>query len=116
MDAEWYRRPALAEYWVLLASDATIKPRFDSTQWRLAMLAAALESMRRERPQSAKWPVAFGGFSGGAKRSALLGAMLAKTGSVKTCGFFLSGINEIGLVKPTQTTILAEIFSGFRSG
>ncbi len=116
MDAEWYRRPALAEYWVLLASDATIKPRLDSTQWRLAMLAAALESMRRERPQSAKWPVAFGGFSGGAKRSALLGAMLAKTGSVKTCGFFLSGINEIGLVKPTQTTILAEIFSGFRSG
>jgi hypothetical protein len=47
------------EGWVLLASDATIKPRLDSTQWRLAMLAAALESMRREWPQSAKWPVAF---------------------------------------------------------
>jgi hypothetical protein len=94
MDAEWYRRPALAEGWVLLASDATIRPRVDSTQWRLAMLAAALESMRKEWPQSAKWPVAFGGFSGGAKRSAVLGAMLAKTGAVKTCGFFLSGINE----------------------
>ena len=94
MDAEWYRRPALAEGWVLLASDATIRPRLDSTQWRLAILAAALESMRREWPQSAKWPVAFGGFSGGAKRSAVLGAMLAKTGAVKTCGFFLSGINE----------------------
>ena len=94
MDAEWYRRPALAEGWVLLAPDATIRPRLDSTQWRLAMLAAALESMRKEWPQSAKWPVAFGGFSGGAKRSAVLGAMLAKTGAVKTCGFFLSGINE----------------------
>jgi hypothetical protein len=94
MDAEWYRRPALGEGWVLLASDATIKPRLDSTQWRLAMLAAALESIRREWPQSAKWPVAFGGFSGGAKRSALVGAMLAKTGAIKTCGFFLSGINE----------------------
>jgi len=94
MDAEWYRRPALAEGWVLLASDATIRPRVDSTQWRLAILAAALESMRREWPQSAKWPVAFGGFSGGAKRSAVLGAMLAKTGAIKTCGFFLSGINE----------------------
>jgi hypothetical protein len=94
MDAEWYRRPALAEGWVLLASDATIRPRLDSTQWRLALLAAALESMRREWPRSAKWPVAFGGFSGGAKRSAVLGAMLAKTGAVKTCGFFLSGINE----------------------
>jgi hypothetical protein len=94
MDAEWYRRPALAQGWILLASDATIRPRLDSTQWRLAILAAALESMRKEWPQSAKWPVAFGGFSGGAKRSALLGAMLAKTGAVKTCGFFLSGINE----------------------
>jgi len=94
MDAEWYRRPALAQGWVLLASDATIRPHLDSTQWRLAILAAALESMRKEWPQSAKWPVAFGGFSGGAKRSALLGAMLAKTGAVKTCGFFLSGINE----------------------
>ena len=30
MDAEWYRRPALAEGWVLLASDATIKPRLDA--------------------------------------------------------------------------------------
>ena len=94
MDVEWYRRPALAEGWVLLASDATIKPRVDSTQWRLAMLAAALESIRKEWPQSAKWPVAFAGFSGGAKRSAVLGAMLAKTGAVKICGFFLSGMNE----------------------
>lgn len=94
MDAQWYRAPALAGGWVLLASDATIRPRLDSTQWRLALLAAALESMRKEWPQSAKWPVAFGGFSGGAKRSAVLGAMLAKTGSVKTVGFFLCGINE----------------------
>jgi hypothetical protein len=94
MDAEWYRRPALAQGWVLLASDATIRPRLDSTQWRLALLAAALESIRKEWPQSAKWPVAFGGFSGGAKRSAVLGAMLAKTGSVRICGFFLSGMNE----------------------
>ncbi len=94
MDAQWYRGPALAGGWVLLASDATIRPRVDSTQWRLAILAAALESIRKEWPQSAKWPVAFGGFSGGAKRSAVLGAMLAKTGAVKTVGFFLSGINE----------------------
>ncbi|PYK41120.1 MAG: hypothetical protein DME60_05080 [Verrucomicrobia bacterium] len=94
MDAQWYRGPALAGGWVLLASDALIRPRLDSTQWRLAILAAALESIRREWPQSAKWPVAFAGFSGGAKRSAVLGAMLAKTGSVKICGFFLSGTNE----------------------
>jgi hypothetical protein len=94
MDAEWYHPPADAEGWVILASDATIKARHDTTPWRLAMLAAALEAVRKEWPQSAKWPVAFAGISGGAKRSCLLGAMLAKSGSVNICGFFLSGINK----------------------
>jgi len=94
MDAEWYRRPAMEEGWVVLGSDATVSPRIDSTQWRLAMLAAALEAVRKDWPQSAKWPLAFAGFSGGSKRSGILGAMLAKTGSVRICGFFLSGINE----------------------
>ncbi len=94
MDAEWYRPAADAEGWMILTSDATIKPVFDSTPWRLAMLGAALEALRKDWPQTAKWPVAFGGFSGGSKRSCLLGAMLAKTGSISICGFFLSGINE----------------------
>ena len=94
MDAEWYRPPADAEGWMILASDATIKPRQDSTPWRLGMLGAALEAVRKEWPQTAKWPVAFAGFSGGSKRSCLLGAMLGKAGSINICGFFLSGINE----------------------
>jgi hypothetical protein len=45
----------------------------DSTQWRLVMLAAALEAVRKEWPQSAKWPLAFAGFSGGSKRGGTLG-------------------------------------------
>jgi hypothetical protein len=94
MDVGWYSPPATAEGWVVLGSDATVKPRIDSTQWRLGMLAAALEAMRKDWPQSAKWPVAFAGFSGGSKRSGALGVMLAKTGSVRICGFFLGGINE----------------------
>jgi hypothetical protein len=94
MDAEWYRPAADAEGWMIVASDATIKPRQDSTPWRLGMLGAALEAVRKEWPQTAKWPVAFGGFSGGSKRSCLLGAMLARTGSISICGFFLSGIND----------------------
>lgn len=94
MDAEWYHPPADAEGWVILASDATIKPAHDSTPWRLGMLGAALEAMRKDWPQSAKWPVAFAGMSGGAKRSGILGAMLAKSRMVNICGFFLSGINE----------------------
>lgn len=60
----------------------------------LGMLGAALEALRKDWPQSARWPVAFAGMSGGAKRSGLLGAMLAKTGSVNICGFYFSGIND----------------------
>lgn len=95
MDAEWYHPPADAEGWVILASDATIKATNDSTQWRLSMLGAALEAMRKEWPQSKDWPVAYAGMSGGAKRSCVLGAMLAKGGAVtNVCGFFLSGMNQ----------------------
>jgi hypothetical protein len=94
MDAEAYHPPADAEGWVIVASDATIKPKFDSTPWRLAMLGAALDAMRKDWPQSRNWPVAFAGFSGGAKRSCLLGAMMAKGRVVNICGFFLSGIND----------------------
>jgi predicted esterase len=94
MDAEWYRPPADAEGWMILASDATIKARHDSTPWRLAMLGAALEAVRKDWPQSAKWPVAFAGFSGGAKRSCMLSALMGKSGLVSICGLYLSGINE----------------------
>jgi hypothetical protein len=103
MDADWYRRPATAEGWIVLGSDATIRPRIDSTQWRLGLLAAALEAIRKEWPQSSRWPVAFAGFSGGSKRSGVLGAMLVKSGSVRVCGFFLSGINEDRLSESYKT-------------
>lgn len=103
MDVDWYRKPATAEGWVVLGSDATIAPRIDSTQWRLGLLGAALEAIRKDWPQSARWPVAFAGFSGGSKRSGVLGAMLAKSGSVRVCGFFLSGINEDRLGESFRT-------------
>jgi hypothetical protein len=94
MDVDLYRRAATDEGWVILAPDATIRPRIDSTQWRLGLLGAALEVLHKDWPQSANWPVAFAGFSGGAKYSGILGAMLAKSGAVRICGFFLSGDNE----------------------
>jgi hypothetical protein len=103
MDVDWYRTPATAEGWVVLGSDATIAPHIDSTQWRLGLLGAALEAIRKDWPQSARWPVAFAGFSGGSKRSGVLGAMLAKSGSVRVCGFFLSGINEDRLGEAYKT-------------
>src|SRR5436190_9623434 len=103
MDVDWYRRPATAAGWIVLGPDAAIKPRIDSTQWRLGLLGAALEAIRKEWPQSAKWPAAFAGFSGGSKRSGVLGVMLARSGSVRVCGFFLSGINEDRLGEAYRT-------------
>jgi len=94
MDAPWYRDAATKEGWVVLATDATIRPRADSLQWRLSMLTAGLQMIRNDWPQSAQWPVAFAGFSGGAKRSGILAAMLAKNSGLKICGIFLAGINS----------------------
>ncbi|MDP9291480.1 MAG: hypothetical protein M3O82_03845 [Verrucomicrobiota bacterium] len=103
MDVKLYRDAAMSEGWVILAPDATIKPRIDSTQWRLGMLAAALDTVWRQWPQSAQWPVAFAGFSGGAKRTGTLGSMLAVGKPVNVRGFFLAGINEDRLAAGYKT-------------
>jgi hypothetical protein len=94
MDEPWYERPATTEGWIVLASDATIKPREDSTSWRLGLVAAAIDTIHKQWPTSVQWPVALAGLSGGAKSSGVLGVMLAKEGAVKVCGFFLAGIND----------------------
>src|SRR5204863_1570168 len=94
MDAPWYRESAMAEGWVVFATDATIRPREDSLAWRLSMLTAGLEVVRDNWPQSAQWPVGFAGFSGGAKRSGILGAMLATVTKIKICVFLLAGFNS----------------------
>jgi hypothetical protein len=93
-DAPWYRDAAMKEGWIVLATDATISPRADSLQWRVSILTAALQMIRNDWPQSAQWPVAFAGFSGGAKRSGILAAMLADNRGFKICGMFLAGINS----------------------
>jgi hypothetical protein len=94
MDAPFYRDAAMTEGWIVLATDATIRPRADSLQWRLSILTAALQMIRSDWPQSAQWPIAFGGYSGGAKRSGILAALLAKNRGFKVCGLFLAGMNS----------------------
>ena len=94
MDAPWYRDAAMTEGWVVLATDATIHPREDSLSWRLAILTAGLQMIRENWPQSAQWPMAFAGYSGGAKRCGILAAMLDKENKIRICGFFLGGINS----------------------
>ena len=93
MDAPFYQEAAMKEGWIVLATDATIRPRIDSVDWRLSILTAALQMMRKEWPQSAQWPVAFAGFSGGAKQSGSIAAMLAGNRGLRICGLFLTGIN-----------------------
>jgi len=92
-DAPWYRDAAMKEGWIVLATDATIRPRTDSIPWRLAILTAGLQMIRDNWPQSSHWPVAFAGFSGGAKSSGFLGAMLARNRGFKISGLFLAGMN-----------------------
>jgi hypothetical protein len=94
MDAPFYEKAAMAEGWIVLATDATIRPRDDSATWRLGPLGAALETIHKDWSGSKQWPVAFAGFSGGAKASEVVGAILASTGGIRVCGFFLTGINE----------------------
>jgi len=94
MDAPFYQEPGTAEGWIVLATDATITPNNDSDSWRLGLLSAAIQMVHKEWPQSTRWPVAFAGLSGGAKRSGYMAAMLAKAQAVKICGFFLAGIND----------------------
>jgi hypothetical protein len=93
-DAPFYRPAAIAEGFVVLATDATVRPRNDSVSWRLALLAAGLDVVHHDWPSSAEWPVVFAGFSGGAKCAEWLGAMLAQTHSLQIHGLLLGGINE----------------------
>ena len=93
MDLSFYRASAAAEGWVLVASDGPMRIKPDSAEWRLAMLLGALDALHREWPQSAKWPVAMAGFSGGSKRTGDLAPYLVKAGVVKLTGIFLTGIN-----------------------
>src|SRR5260370_19257464 len=92
MDVPWYEDAGIKEGWIVLATDATIRPRADSTAWRFAILAAALQTIRHDWPQSAQWPIALAGFCGGAKVTGELGAMLAKSGPIPICAFLVIGI------------------------
>ncbi len=94
MDAPMYRAVATKEGWIVLATAALIRPKFDSTTWRAGVLAAGLDLMHRGWPASRAWPVVFAGLSGGAKRSCWMAAMLAQTQIVKTAGLFLAGMND----------------------
>ena len=90
-----YLKPAReAKGWIVLAADGPAKPvSGDTTQWRWQMARAALLALDAARPGARQWPVAAGGFSGGAKRSGFLGALLCKD-EWNLVGMYMGGCNE----------------------
>ena len=64
-----YRQAALDAGWVVLAADPPAKPKEDGTERRIALIEAGLDYLGVHWPGSKTWPIAAGGFSGGAKRS-----------------------------------------------
>lgn len=88
-----YQQDALAAGWVIMAADGAIKPKDDRTPRRLAMIEAGLDFLAAHWPAAKTWPIAAGGFSGGAKRSGFVAAPLLKE-QRHVVGILMGGCNE----------------------
>jgi hypothetical protein len=79
--------------WIVIAADCpgNLSPGVPFN--RCALAEAALEAMAVAWPASKSWPVATGGFSGGAKYSGWLGGWFTDAGRTVT-GMFMGGCNE----------------------
>jgi len=98
-----YAATALAAGWIIVAADpgedVTIEQ--DDVPLRLALVKAALATLASQWPGAAKAPLAFGGFSGGAKYSAWLAAAFASEGRT-IIGIYLAGINQETLIAAAE--------------
>ncbi|MDY0146289.1 MAG: hypothetical protein RBS84_09935 [Kiritimatiellia bacterium] len=80
--------------WIVVAADGPhAPPSGDTTTWRWEMAQAALLALEKAWPGARQWPIATGGFSGGAKRSGLLGAILCKE-DWPLIGMYMGGCNQ----------------------
>jgi hypothetical protein len=96
---EAYAPVATARGWIALAADAepAADPADDHVPLRLALNTAALSVLEARSPGAGNVPLAFAGFSGGAKYSGWLAAAFARQGR-PLIGVYLSGSNEETLV------------------
>lgn len=90
-----YAKAAADIGWVLVAADAEpeVARAEDQVALRIVLAAAAIAGLRVQWPASAQSPLAFGGFSGGAKHAGWLAASFARRGR-SVIGVYLSGVNE----------------------
>jgi hypothetical protein len=93
-----FAAPALHAGWIVVAADPPVPVDLsaDTDQLRYALLAAALTRLEAGWPGLAAWPRAFGGFSGGAKRSGTLAAFSLLLGH-PPIGVFQAGCNQATL-------------------
>jgi predicted esterase len=85
---------ALERGWAVLAADGPkVEVNDDTIQFGWGMLSSVLDQFTRTWPQAKQWPVACVGFSGGAKRSAAVGAAMTHDGW-RVIGVFMGGCNE----------------------
>lgn len=93
-----FAAPALRAGWIVVAADPPVPVAADddTDPLRYALLAGALTRLRAEWPALAGWPRAFGGFSGGAKRSGTLAAFSLLLGH-PPIGVFQAGCNQATL-------------------
>ena len=90
-----YAEAAVAGGWILVAADPAeeVPVERDDVNLRYALNAAALGALESQWPEAGKAPLAFGGFSGGAKFSGWLAAAFARQGR-SIIGIYLAGINS----------------------
>lgn len=93
--AQLYKKEALALGWVVLAGDPPNNelPKDISHMWRWGLIQAGLEELHRVWPASKTWAYAAGGFSGGAKRSGYIAAIMANAG-YEMIGMYMGGCNH----------------------
>lgn len=90
-----YADTAVAAGWILIAADPAeeVPAERDDVGLRYALNATALAALASQWPEAGKAPLAFGGFSGGAKFSGWLAAAFARQGR-SIIGIYLAGINS----------------------
>jgi predicted esterase len=107
-----YAEAAVAGGWILVAADPAeeVPVQRDDVSLRYALNAAALAALESQWMEAGTAPLAFGGFSGGAKFSGWLAAAFARQGR-SIIGIYLAGINADTVISAARHfSVLNESF------
>jgi predicted esterase len=93
-----YRAAAASAGWVIVAADPepAVSQTDDQLMLRFALDLAALVALRLHWKDAGRAPLAFAGFSGGAKYSGYLAALFRRQGA-RLAGVYMAGVNQNAL-------------------